>query len=96
MSAVGMAEDPSDFNRSGAFSRPSGTELPASRNPSNKLLGYCRLVPPGQREQASCTRHSLFNDRAQQQWSYLEERLRRENSHLQSPGLLLNCIVFSN
>jgi len=26
----------------------------------------------------------------------LEERLRRENSHLQSPGLLLNYIVFSN
>ena len=52
MSAVGTAEDPSDFN--GWSLQPSpGTELPDSRNPSNKLLGYCRFVPPGQREQAS-------------------------------------------
>jgi len=39
MSAVGTAEDPSEFHRSGTFSRPSGTELPNLRNPSNKLLG---------------------------------------------------------
>jgi len=52
MSAVGTADD---FDWSGAFSRPSGTELPNSRNPSNKLLGYCRCVPLGQREQASST-----------------------------------------
>ena len=39
MSAVGTAEDPSQFHRSGSFSRPSGTEPPYSRNPSNELLG---------------------------------------------------------
>ena len=39
MSAVGTAEGPSGFHRSGTVSRPSGTELPDSRNPSNKLLG---------------------------------------------------------
>ena len=55
MSAVGTAEDPSQFHRSGSFSRPSGTELSDSCNPSNKLLGYGRFVPPGQREEASRT-----------------------------------------
>ena len=55
MSAVGTAEGPSGFHRSGTVSRPSGTELRDSRNPSNKLLGYCRFVPPGQGEQASRT-----------------------------------------
>ena len=43
MSAVGTAEYPSEFRRTGTFSRPSGTEPPYSRNPSNELLGYCRF-----------------------------------------------------
>jgi len=49
MSAVGTAEyPPLSFIGQKAFSRPSGTELSDSRNPSNKLLGYCRFVPTGQ------------------------------------------------
>jgi len=39
MSAVGTGEDPSEFHRSGTFSRTSGPELPNLLNPSNKLLG---------------------------------------------------------
>jgi len=55
MSAVGTAEDSSEFIGQEPCGRPSGTERPDSRNPSNKLLGYFRFVPPGQREQASRT-----------------------------------------
>ena len=35
------------IDQPGFFSRPNGTELHDSRNPSNKLLGYFRFVPPG-------------------------------------------------
>ena len=46
-SAVGTAEDGVASDHPGSFSRPYGTELSDSRNPSNKLLGYFHFVPPG-------------------------------------------------